>query len=59
MSNVTVKFNSVLRVGDNFIRVRAQDGKSVTVTAPHDKTLKMKEPFCGEGMLVCPSAMAK
>lgn len=58
MSNVTVKFNKVIRVTDNFIRVRAENGKAITVTAPHDKTLKMKEPFCGEGMLVCPSAMA-
>jgi hypothetical protein len=59
MSNVTVKFSKVVYVADSYVRVRSEQGKLITVTAPHDKTLKMKEPFCGEGMLVCPSAMAK
>lgn len=58
MGTVTVQVSQVLRVGDDFVRVRTEKGNVVDVTKPHDKTLKMKEPFCGEGVLFCPASMA-
>jgi len=57
MSTVTVKVSKVLRVGDDYVRVRDDKGRVINVTKPHDKTLKMKEPFCGEGILFCPASM--
>lgn len=59
MSTVKVKVSKVLRVWQGGVRVRTDKGNVIDVTAPHDKTLKMKEPFCGEGILFCPASMAE
>lgn len=56
---VTVKVSRVLRVGDDFVRVVANDGKTIHITAPHDKSLKLFEPFTGEGIIHCPARMAQ
>lgn len=54
---VSVKFNSVLRVTDSFIRVRAKSGRVVTVPVEHTKDLKIKT-MGGEGSLICPKHIA-
>lgn len=60
MSNdklIQVKFSAIERVHDKFVRVRTLAGKAVTVTAPHDSTLKVNSD--GEGHVICPRYMAE
>lgn len=50
----TIKVASVLRVTDSMVRVRDTAGNVRDVHAPHDKTLLLREPFCGEGIITVP-----
>ena len=47
-----VRFNKVLNVGDKFVKVLTVSGDVLTIKAPHDKELKMNEPFNGEGSIL-------
>jgi len=47
-----VRFNRVLNVGDRYVKVVTITGDVLTIKAPHDKELKMNEPFNGEGSIL-------
>ena len=47
-----VRFNKVLNVTDKSITVLTVDSEVITIKAPHDKDVKMNEPFNGEGFVI-------
>lgn len=52
----TLRFTRVTRVTDNFVRVRATDGREITIKPPYDKMINVFLPFTGEGVCTVPAA---
>jgi len=48
------RFQSVIAVGDRFIRVRLENGVAVTIREPFDGLTVIKEPFFSGGTVTCP-----
>lgn len=52
---VTVNFSRVVRVTDNFVRVRANNGNVIQVDKPHDTSLRVFDD--GGGNIKCPQSI--